>query len=193
MISIHVPREGDDSTMSSTMSTSSNFNPRPPRGGRQAASLRRWQERQFQSTSPARGTTCRHGRHARRASISIHVPREGDDVCKFHGCRALIISIHVPREGDDVCGSGKAHSGGPISIHVPREGDDLHRQTRLRSTALFQSTSPARGTTGREPGRWSPCEISIHVPREGDDGIFRRDCKQSEDFNPRPPRGGRRG
>ena len=34
-------------------------------------------------------------------SISIHVPREGDDVRPRYSGFALSISIHVPREGDD--------------------------------------------------------------------------------------------
>ena len=34
--------------------------------------------------------------------ISIHVPREGDDLHGAQGdAQALSISIHVPREGDD--------------------------------------------------------------------------------------------
>ena len=35
-ISIHAPREGGDSSAASTTTSSSYFNPRPPRGGRQA-------------------------------------------------------------------------------------------------------------------------------------------------------------
>ena len=33
--------------------------------------------------------------------ISIHVPREGDDVTAAGHAEDRIISIHVPREGDD--------------------------------------------------------------------------------------------
>ena len=33
--------------------------------------------------------------------ISIHVPREGDDVARRRGNSYGFISIHVPREGDD--------------------------------------------------------------------------------------------
>ena len=56
----------------------------------------------------------------------------------------------------------------------------------------FQPTSPARGTTVA----WvyiipSPC-ISTHVPREGDDVGQSRGSRVDCDFNPRPPRGGRR-
>ena len=79
-----------------------------------------------------------------------------------------LISIHVPRVEDDstmfyclVCFS--------ISIHVPRvEDDDLFRNLP-RFFGLFQSTSPVWRTTGR-------------VERYG---------LYLENFNPRPPCGGR--
>ena len=35
--------------------------------------------------------------------------------------------------------------------------------------------------------------ISIHAPREGGDLMFLRRGPRIQDFNPRPPRGGRRG
>ncbi len=90
------------------------------------------------------------------------------------------------------------------------------RRERLNPTAkiipppLFQSTSPAKGTTGTD---YLPCiciDISIHVPREGNDQRLRsvlcllrisihvpregndgdgKDCRDyGRDFNPRPPR-----
>ena len=58
LISIHVPREGDD---------------RPSRS-RKTRSLR------FQSTSPVRGTTWGAVIYFTLPPISIHVPREGDDL-----------------------------------------------------------------------------------------------------------------
>ena len=80
---------------------------------------------------------------------------------------------------------------------------------------LFQSTPPARGATYDGAGRSGGFSISIHAPREGGDrcirhrgdeeGVFqstppargatRYDAlmlMQKADFNPRPPRGGRR-
>ena len=61
------------------------FNPRPPRGGRQ----------------------CRVARFTQAQQISIHVLREEDDL--FRNARSIagiFISIHVLREEDDyVCGS----------------------------------------------------------------------------------------
>ena len=57
---------------------------------------------QFQSTSLVRGTTSLQFLDCRLGGISIHVPRERDDL---QGLREKIatmaISIHVPRERDD--------------------------------------------------------------------------------------------
>ena len=57
-----------------------------------------------------------------------------------------------------------------ISIHAPREGGDSSPLSSLRNPPVFQSTPPARGATD--------------IVKE----LSRRDI----DFNPRPPRGGRR-
>ena len=58
--------------------------------------------------------------------------------------------------------------------------------------SLFQSTSSARRTTSLDDLDNDAAEISIHVLREEDDfsccWLFLRRL----DFNPRPPRGGRR-
>ena len=57
-----------------------------------------------------------------------------------------------------------------ISIHAPREGGDVcDFANSLKVSA-----------------------ISIHAPREGGDSVSCRTCSMPWDFNPRPPRGGRR-
>ena len=83
----------------------------------------------------------------------------------------------------------------------------------MLSSILFQSTPPARGATParrilraihrisihapREGGDISPdtiwriAYISIHAPREGGDAIIQTIARNSKNFNPRPPRGGR--
>ena len=98
----------------------------------------------------------------------------------------VTISIHVPREGDDASiaklppGQLKFQSTSPvrgttkrinadvlfisISIHVPREGDD--------DAMDFASID---------------LEISIHVPREGDDHNDTVPMPLDSHFNPRPP------
>ena len=100
-ISIHVPREGDDSTGGQAgkccayfyprpprggrptgpggTRAGSYFYPRPPRGGRQITANAGVNCFLFLSTSPARGTTGHRHYAQQRHAISIHVPREGDD------------------------------------------------------------------------------------------------------------------
>ena len=80
-----------------------------------------------------------------------------------------------------------------ISIHAPREGGDPRLNTFHHLLHLFQSTPPARGATVALIARsGSPLFISIHAPREGGDAGGSTVCCNSRDFNPRPPRGGRR-
>ena len=80
VISIHAPREGGDSRhLLSKPSPTRHFNPRPPRGGRPAAEIRRVQDWIFQSTPPARGATLRTVPSCGLPCISIHAPREGGD------------------------------------------------------------------------------------------------------------------
>ena len=57
-----------------------------------------------------------------------------------------------------------------ISIHAPREGGDNLSNAISRKSARFQSTPPARGAT------------FDHL----------NGSNRNADFNPRPPRGGRR-
>ena len=123
------------------------FNPRPPRGGRRGLSAT----------------------NIRYTAISIHAPREGGDFQYFkRSCVKTDISIHAPREGGDFYMAALLTSLG-ISIHAPREGGDVcDFANSLKVSA-----------------------ISIHAPREGGDQDATAEDRQAEDFNPRPPRGGR--
>ena len=56
--------------------------------------------------------------------ISIHVPRERDDLLEARERLLQKISIHVPRERDDVRRAIFDVGADCISIHVPRERDD---------------------------------------------------------------------
>ena len=83
-ISIHAPREGGDSRPRSSASCMSDFNPRPPRGGRLGLFRDFPQFNRFQSTPPARGATIHFCRFTKLILISIHAPREGGDCCHDH-------------------------------------------------------------------------------------------------------------
>ena len=75
-----------------------------------------------------------------------------------------------PLRGGRHRGGGGGHVSAEISIHAPREGGDIRRDRHRPNRDKFQSTPPARGATLRPPRR----------------------AGQRPDFNPRPPRGGRR-
>ena len=125
----------------------------------------------FQSTCPARGTTKGFVVVSPASWISIHVPREGHDVQKLHAMhKATPISIHVPREGHDLEVGYRLPLFDVISIHVPREGHDAADGAGHSRWGAFQSTCPARGTTG----------------------TFLVATMSGDNFNPRAPRGARR-
>ena len=97
-------------------------------------------------------------------------PRGGRRGLSATNIRYTAISIHAPREGGDFYMAALLTSLG-ISIHAPREGGDVcDFANSLKVSA-----------------------ISIHAPREGGDSVSCRTCSMPWDFNPRPPRGGRRG
>ena len=125
----------------------------------------------FQSTPPARGATTREKAKEALEAIFQSTPPARGATSFFHilTYERILISIHAPREGGDPDFTNSSHSG-QISIHAPREGGDAAND--------FQ-----RGRQGL---------ISIHAPREGGDKQGRPRLAQGRDFNPRPPRGGRR-
>ena len=146
----------------------------------------------FQSTCPARGTTYRVRVMKENYPISIHVPREGHDGFSNLPTINFIISIHVPREGHDKhinrCANGNMY----FNPRAPR-GARLGLHCASSQLTVFQSTCPARGTTARCCSRNARVLISIHVPREGHDYIRAAYCSGDRNFNPRAPRGARRG
>ena len=190
-ISIHVPREGDDRSCGAGKSARTNFNPRPPRGGRPFSLSLYLILVRFQSTSPARGTTILISNgEIIKSNFNPRPPRGGRLV-------TLDTAIH---------------------LHIFQSTSPARGTTKLRAWQErqneFQSTSPARGTTasGEVTPKWDlnfnprPPRggrryydshqdiydyISIHVPREGDDRFLTSLGACDWNFNPRPPRGGR--
>ena len=74
----------------------------------------------------------------------------------------------------------------------PRGGRPIAYKPYCHGYLLFQSTPPARGATIDGMVITVLDDISIHAPREGGDEARRRKTTRSNNFNPRPPRGGRR-
>ena len=170
-ISIHAPRMGRDSGLSSAVISPPVFQSTRPAWGATALELLHFNvqpvfqstrpawgatayfgcssggEYKFQSTRPAWGATLRTSGCARAPGISIHAPRMGRDVQIAHGfaCR-FCISIHAPRMGRDItlirCPAPYIHFN-PRAPHGARPRVILW----LVSASRFQSTRPAWGAT----------------------------------------------
>ena len=188
-ISIHAPREGGDTGATSAAGIKSNFNPRPPRGGRHTRCASLICQYQFQSTPPARGATNTLCDTGDINAISIHAPREGGD-SKIRSDRAKVdISIHAPREGGDLRVMMMLPPS-KISIHAPREGGDRDPSGGSGHHADFNPRPPRGGRHRRCASRSRRPYFNPRPPRggrlhEGAKGL------PFLDFNPRPPRGGR--
>ena len=74
----------------------------------------------------------------------------------------------------------------------PARGATRGPSNMWRPLTLFQSTPPARGATSLMKFPLFGIIISIHAPREGGDITQLFINIESLNFNPRPPRGGRR-
>ena len=123
-ISIHAPRTGSDSPISSDKIANLHFNPRSPHGERLPRDAFRLAFRAFQSTLPARGAT----------ALTI---------CPV--CNAVIFQSTLPARGATAWHNTLYGSCG-ISIHAPRTGSDATNRWYMYC-GEFQSTLPARGAT----------------------------------------------
>ena len=83
----------------------------------------------------------------------------------------LQISIHVPREGHDRRYRQRSRTTRNFNPRAPRGARQETVNTTIHQTA-FQSTCPARGTTGDGKHNDTADGISIHVPREGHDTLM---------------------
>ena len=100
------------------------------------------------------------------------------------------ISIHAPHTGGDYP-TGYDTTPTRISIHAPHTGGDAINWGLGLSLWQFQSTPPTRGATRRRLTAKSHLDISIHAPHTGGDVPFEQAISAAQDFNPRPPHGGR--
>ena len=141
----------------------------PREGGDQPSGVLQTDSDLFQSTPPARGATSRSTSEDYSQSFQSTPPARGATTSWWAGLGDdMHFNPRPPRGGRRlrlIC-SLRSRS---ISIHAPREGGDTVATCILESSTVFQSTPPARGATKR--------------------GISQ--AYQPDNFNPRPPRGGR--
>ena len=194
------------------MAVSSNFNPRPPRGGRLYHNNLTGVDTEFQSTPPARGATEAFCRCLVAGGISIHAPREGGDTSAWCRRGFLLISIHAPREGgdSDLAAIGHDHyifqstppargatNAASASASVtpnfnprpPRGGRRSPCVSPIRAEP-FQSTPPRGGRRHDYTAFLNPAAISIHAPARGATSAAWFSSAASCYFNPRPREGG---
>ena len=126
------PARGATASGAARRRSSTDFNPRPPRGGRQAIIAAVITGMLFQSTPPARGATLLHWTRWSGRKISIHAPRVGgDESRKALTCSWIIFQSTPPARGGDRRSSCTSIER-PISIHAPREGGDGNGRRFLR-------------------------------------------------------------
>ena len=148
---------------------SADFYPRPPRGGRPLCLAFHNNPFRFLSTPSARRATFNAGNGGGIANISIHALREeGDRRVPLNTPPFYKISIHALRE----------------------EGDGLPSHT-FSVSFLFLSTPSARRATATFVLACLFLSISIHALREEGDMQQADGRLCSNNFYPRPPRGGR--
>ena len=165
------PARGATSCRPQLHPTSSNFNPRPPRGGRRNPARQDRLRKRFQSTPPARGATCppaalppacadfnprppRGGRHNAQGGKTVTIgyfnprpPRGGRLLPSGHPLTARrYFNPRPPRGGRPQRGDQLSVTH-YISIHAPREGGDCGARQVREQRSKFQSTPPARGAT----------------------------------------------
>ena len=124
-ISIHAPLAGGDRSWNGSPTSSANFNPRPPRGGRQAVRTILGVGVLFQSTPPSRGATL--------------------------GPLSEVFSYRFqstpPSRGATWCGWG-SQGGIPYFNPRPPRGGRPAKIEDYNANSKFQSTPPSRGATG---------------------------------------------
>ena len=148
----------------------SNFYPRPPRGGRLSPSCVYALHWKFLSTPSARRATKAIDDYTMQLIISIHALREEGDTVSGYTKAQVLKFLSTPSARRATCMRQEQNSSICISIHALREEGDPTTPVTVRCMFLFLSTPSARRATMSGQGSFVP----------------------TEDFYPRPPRGGRR-
>ena len=192
----------------------SDFNPRPPYGGRpEGAEYLSLFDTKFQSTPPIRGATLMYfmvicwiehfnprppygGRHEMEftrtddGKFQSTPPIRGATDRPAHDGHAASFQSTPPIRGATrrVIAVRLCRA---ISIHAPHTGGDFRRTSVTKVVKRFQSTPPIRGATLLLQQDSHKQAISIHAPHTGGDKTSQGGDLQRRHFNPRPPYGGR--
>ena len=168
------------------------FYPRPPRGGRPTIFGSFWSASGFLSTPSARRATAIGAAViAKVVQISIHALREEGDRGMSKRKYLDAISIHALREEGDPDAHSPWQAVCGISIHALREEGDSTLRLPSRKRVVFLSTPSARRAT--KTFSRGLCHVRYFYPRPPRGGRPRAVPAMTTpaNFYPRPPRGGR--
>ncbi len=169
LISIHVLRVEDDSSGPQMSRMGSNFNPRPPCGGRPKVQIQ--QRKRLKNFNPR--PPCGGRREYRFCRIQIAEFQSTSSVW-----RTTFKYLYMRFDTSDF--NPRPPCGGRLRVLLCQ----FHN-------ILFQSTSSVWRTTIRSKTACKYHNISIHVLRVEDDTITVIITVPPNNFNPRPPCGGR--
>ena len=193
MVSIRAPRAGSDAVLRGVDRDVDSFNPRSPRGERHDARGRRQGLRQVSIRAPRAGSDAGPGVGLLgEGEFQSALPARGATSGRLPASGRAVVSIRAPRAGSDLAWRRNRRRGARFNPRSPR-GERLALQGHRRGNLLFQSALPARGATLGEESYSGTDAVSIRAPRAGSDAILRERCSRTGGFNPRSPRGERRG
>ena len=174
VISIHALREEGDRLKPDYFSTTFDFYPRPPRGGRHTSRRHRQHRANFYPRPPRGGRRIFVITAASRPQF-LSTPSARRATTRL--AMFFMVKMHFyprpPRGGrlpPLVCVTVKSS----ISIHALREEGDLTESFSQKATQRFLSTPSARRATSRPKRCNSSRRISIHALREEGDGLTDR-------------------
>ena len=169
-ISIHALREEGDLCSVAACSISSNFYPRPPRGGRHPAwDVQRCADR-----------------------ISIHALREEGDPTPTRSPAAQRRFLSTPSARRATRVQVDRRAPRRISIHALREeGDAFHKLLRALAAVFLSTPSARRATSLVSASNVTFRFLSTPSARRATSARRKRSGREAN-FYPRPPRGGRR-
>ena len=167
-ISIHALREEGDPREKQKVSTSVNFYPRPPRGGRLKTEATNYSCARFLSTPSARRATANALALQEMQKISIHALREEGDLSEKHpSTHSLYFYPRPPRGGRRV--RLPRGVGGLQFLSTPSARRATIARTLAVENKVFLSTPSARRATIHSAWTQRRLSISIHALREEGD------------------------
>ena len=192
-ISIHAPRVGSDSPVTTSTGCSPDFNPRSPCGERRGEHhIPRHPALDFNPRSPCGerpGPRLRHD--GGRPIFQSTLPVWGATSSSLPFRPRPPISIHAPRVGSDVRDYFKLQRHYKFQSTLPVWGATPSSLTALLLRSYFNPRSPCGERLVHAPIVLSIQAISIHAPRVGSDGEHHLPRHPAPDFNPRSPCGER--